>query len=299
MSLYNGRYKELVSDMNIIWIDGGLGNQMFQYALVLKMQSLGTEVKIDVTKYADHHVHNDFELDKVFGIDCPFAEKEEIRSLGYLKQNHWTEFLKRTPFRKKTLYNNESYKFDDQVLKLDGYYIEGYWQCEWYFQDISERIRKIYRFPELLGVSKEWAGRIQKTCAVSVHIRRGDYLRFPYLQDICTLDYYRKAMDDFRRRCKGQVVFYIFTNDFPWAKEHFTAQDCCFVEGNIGADSYRDMQLMSLCRHHIVANSSFSWWGAWLNRNPDKIVIAPDRWINGPEDGAVDIIPGDWIRIRG
>lgn len=87
--------------MNIVWFEGGLGNQMFQYALVLKMQSLGTQVKIDVTKYEDHYAHNGFELDQIFGIDCPFASIKEIRELGYLKENHWTEFLKKTPFRKK------------------------------------------------------------------------------------------------------------------------------------------------------------------------------------------------------
>ena len=107
--------------MNIVWIDGGLGNQMFQYALALKLESLGCEVKIDVTKYAEHHVHNDFELDKVFGIDCPFASVREIRSLGYRKANQLTEFLKKTPFRKKTIYTHESFSYDAHVLELDGY----------------------------------------------------------------------------------------------------------------------------------------------------------------------------------
>ena len=92
------------------------------------------QVKIDVTKYAQHHAHNDFELDQVFGIAGPFADRSEISRFGYVKANHWTEFLKRTPFRKKTVYNNESYIYDEQVLKLDGYYIEGYWQSEKYLR---------------------------------------------------------------------------------------------------------------------------------------------------------------------
>ncbi len=272
---------------------------MFQYALALKMQNLGIQVKIDVTKYADHHAHNDFELDRVFGINGSFAELSEIRSLGYVKANHWTEFLKKTPFRKKTVYNHESYTFDEQVLKLNGYYVEGYWQSERYFSDIRGKILETYQFPEFSDGQQACADRIRKTCSVGVHIRRGDYLEYSYLQNICTLEYYRKAMEYMRRHSQEKVEFYIFTNDFSWAEAHFTGEDCHFVKGNTGMESFRDMQLMSICHHNIVANSSFSWWAAWLNRNPRKIVVAPDRWINGPLEESKDVIPGDWVRISG
>ena len=124
-------------------------------------------------------------------------------------------------------------------------------------------------------------------------------MQYPYLQNICTLKYYKKAMDYFRNKLSEKAEFYIFTNDFSWAEEQFTERDCHFVKGNTGRNSFRDMQLMSLCRHHIVANSSFSWWGAWLNQNPDKIVIAPKRWINHPDEEKTDIIPENWIRISG
>lgn len=285
--------------MNIVWIDGGLGNQMFQYALALKLMSIGRQVKIDVTKYAEHHVHNDFELDKVFGISCPFADLQEIKRLGYRKANHLTEFLKKTPLRKKTIYNHESYDFDRHVLLLDGYYLEGYWQSEKYFSDIREKILETYRFPELVtDRQREYAEQIQGGHSVSVHIRRGDYLNYSYLQNICTLDYYKGAMQYFREKHPEGVEFYIFTNDIPWAEEQFQEKDCRFVTGNSGADSFRDMQLMSLCRDNIIANSSFSWWGAWLNQNPEKTVIAPERWINGPGEETVDVIPEKWIKWR-
>lgn len=285
--------------MNIVWIDGGLGNQMFQYALALKLMSLGRQVKIDVTKYAEHHVHNDFELDKVFGISCPFADLYEIKSLGYRKANHLTEFLKKTPLRKRTVYNNESYAFDKKVLQMDGYYLEGYWQSEKYFSDIREKILDTYRFPEFTTKrQQEYAGQIRESCSVSVHIRRGDYLNYSYLQNICTLDYYRSAMQYFREKYPQDAEFYIFTNDILWAKENFQEKDCHFVTGNNGPDSFRDMQLMSLCKDNIIANSSFSWWGAWLNRNPEKTVIAPERWINSPADETIDVIPEKWIKWR-
>lgn len=285
--------------MNIIWIDGGLGNQMFQYALALKQQQMGKTVKIDVTKYAEHHWHNDFELDQVFGLECPFADLEEIKKLGYRKANRWTEFLRKTPFAKKTIYNHEAYSFDAQVLDLDGYYIEGYWQSEQYFSDIEETIRKTYVFPELKqDWQKELAQSMRETHSVSVHIRRGDYLNYPNLNGICTLDYYKNAMNYFRDRYQKNVCFYIFTNDFEWAKSHFKDEDCCFVQGNTGKESYRDMQLMSLCEHNVIANSSFSWWGAWLNANKEKTVIAPEKWVNSEEDTTA-VVPENWMKMKG
>ncbi len=285
--------------MNIIWIDGGLGNQMFQYALALKQQQMGKTVKIDVTKYAEHHWHNDFELDQVFGLECPFADLEEIKKLGYRKANRWTEFLRKTPFVKKTIYNHEAYSFDAQVLDLDGYYIEGYWQSEQYFSDIEETIRKTYVFPELKqDWQKELVQSMRETHSVSVHIRRGDYLNYPNLNGICTLDYYKNAMNYFRDRYQKNVCFYIFTNDFEWAKSHFKDEDCCFVQGNTGKESYRDMQLMSLCEHNVIANSSFSWWGAWLNANKEKTVIAPEKWVNS-EENTTAVVPESWMKMKG
>lgn len=286
--------------MNIIRIDGGLGNQMFQYALALKMESMGREVKLDITKYAEHHCHNDFELDRVFHLKCNPATEKEVRSLGYRKENHWTELLKRTPLRKKTIYTNEGTAFDSQVLSLDGFYIEGFWQCERYFADIREKILDTYRFPAFeSGAQREYAEQIRSGGAVSVHIRRGDYLNYPKYQGICTLDYYKKAMAYFRGLLGERVRFYIFTDDIPWAEENFAMPDCRLVRGNIGADSFRDMQLMSLCEHHIVANSSFSWWGAWLSRNPGKQVIAPECWMNGAPEEEAAIIPESWMRMEG
>lgn len=286
--------------MNIVWIDGGLGNQMFQYALALKMEHMGTEVKIDATKYAEHFVHNGFELERVFGINCNHATLQEIKSLGYRKANHWTELIRKTPLVKKTIYNNESYTYDDQVLKLDGRYVEGYWQSERYFSDIRGKIISAYQFPDFsTEQQKMYAQLMEDSLSISVHIRRGDYLNYSYLQDICTLDYYKKAMSYFRERYSGKVKFYVFTNDFVWAEEHFPEKDCCFVKGNEGTESFRDMQLMTLCKHNIIANSSFSWWGAWLNQNPDKIVIAPEKWVNAPDGEKIDVVPDGWIKIRG
>ena len=122
-------------------------------------------------------------------------------------------------------------------------------------------------------------------------------MNYSYLQGICTPHYYEQAMQFFREKYKGKAKFYIFSNDIEWAKNNFPEDDCVIVEGNSGKDSFRDMQLMSLCKHNIVANSSFSWWGAWLNQNKEKTVIAPNKWINQEVEEKIDVIPADWVKM--
>ncbi|MCI6689512.1 MAG: alpha-1,2-fucosyltransferase, partial [Clostridiaceae bacterium] len=146
-------------------------------------------------------------------------------------------------------------------------------------------------------VQKRYAEQISQNYSVSVHVRRGDYLNYSYLQGICTPHYYEQAMQFFREKYRGKVKFYIFSNDIEWAENNFSEADCVIVEGNSGKDSFRDMQLMSLCKHNIVANSSFSWWGAWLNQNKEKIVIAPNKWINQEVEEKIDVIPDDWVKM--
>lgn len=166
--------------------------------------------------------------------------------------------------------------------------------------DIKEKIKEAYQFPEFSTTEqKAYAEAIKGCCSIGVHVRRGDYLNYPYLQNICTISYYHKAMAYFREKYPKKAQFYIFTNECAWAKENLHGADCYFVEGNTKTESFRDMQLMSLCKHNIVANSSFSWWGAWLNKNPGQEVIAPARWVNHIPKEQVDIIPEHWIKIGG
>ena len=128
---------------------------------------------------------------------------------------------------------------------------------------------------------------------MSVHIRRGDYLENPMYGGICTEEYYKKAIDYIKQRVEN-AKFYLFSNDMPYVQDRFRGEEFVYVENNSEDKGYIDLYLMSLCKHHIIANSSFSWWGAWLNAAKSKIVVAPSIWLtNAP---ARDVVPDTWIR---
>jgi hypothetical protein len=179
-------------------------------------------------------------------------------------------------------------------------YLQGYWQSERYFSHFSRTIRTDFQFQEYNDPSfDELKSRIENENSIFLHIRRGDYLSNPStlaLHGICSLDYYLKAVSIISSNI-SQPVFYIFSDDLNWANDNLSINfPHHFVEGNSGLYSFRDLHLMTLCRHSIIANSTFSWWGAWLNANPDKIVIAPRRWFaNRPQP--TDLYPPSWILI--
>ena len=265
----------------IICLSGGLGNQMFQYALYLYYRSRGISVKIDeITEYA-HEKKRKPQLD-IFGLQYERASAEEIC--------HWTDSYMDLPARirrkllgrKTRLYTDRQF-FDAQVLKLENAYLYGWWQSEKYFQSVEKQVREAFRFPlkKLTRENESYLEAILHKESVGVHIRRGDYLEADELYGgICTDEYYRKAMEEMKRQAPG-CHFFLFTNDVPWARRNMAGEGVTIVEGNDEAHGYMDMFLMSRCKHNIIANSSFSWWAAWLNENPEKRIIAPARWVNG------------------
>jgi hypothetical protein len=179
-------------------------------------------------------------------------------------------------------------------------YLYGYWQSEKYFQSIKSIIRSDFQFLNALDSRNALlAKEIQNTLSVSVHIRRGDYLsnyRTSKIMHICEPDYYQRAITHLSTQL-NKPKFYIFSDDIAWVKDRLSVPaDTKFIEHNIGKESYRDMQLMSLCKHNITANSSFSWWGAWLNDNPNKLVVMPRKWfVNNINDQ--DLVPDKWVRL--
>lgn len=268
----------------IIVLSGGLGNQMFQYALYLYYQSRGIAVKMDeLTEYA-HEKKRKPELTQVFGIHYEKAAPEEIR--------HWTDSYMDFPSRirrrllgRRTRLYRDTYGFDPAVLELDDAYLYGWWQSEKYFQKIADRVRQAFRFSAegLNDRNQNYLNRIQNSESVGVHLRRGDYLEADELYGgICTEKYYALAIQKMRQQLPG-CEFFLFTNDPLWAREHMTGEGITIVEENDEDHGYLDMYLMSQCKHNIIANSSFSWWAAWLNENPEKRIIAPARWVNGRE----------------
>lgn len=299
--------------MNIIRMTGGLGNQMFQYALYLKLCSLGRDVKFDdITEYdrADARLI----MLWVFGIDYPKADRDEINEItdGFLKLSHR---IRRKLFGRKSLeYHEKSCNFDGQILEKERAYLTGYFQSEKYFKDIEDKVRGAFIFSdkmwkdidgELKRKMEGYLEGIENSLSVAVHVRRGDYVTSSQIYgDICTENYYRAAV----KHMLGyfpKAVFYIFTNDAEWVKE-WVPRLCrqingmdedrfTVVEGTTEDTGYLDMYLMSRCRNYILANSSFSWWGAWLNPSPDKKIIAPSKWFNNQDSR--DIYTENMIKI--
>jgi hypothetical protein len=176
-------------------------------------------------------------------------------------------------------------------------YLNGYWQSEYYFEPIKGILRKEFTLKEvLIGQNAELAERIKNSNSVSLHIRRGDYVDNKEVSEFhgtCSPEYYKKAIEFLK--AKGDLEVFVFSDDIQWAKENLRADKINFVAQN--NPGYIDMNLMALCKHNIIANSSFSWWAAWLNQSPSKIVIAPQKWFADPGRQTPDIYPKNWIKI--
>ena len=300
--------------MVIIIMNGGLGNQMFQYALYMKLISQGKAVKFDdITEY--RHDNARPIMLSVFDIDYPRATWDEIIALtdGSLKISHR---IRRKLFgRKSQIIMAKDVNFDPNLLEHDPAYLIGWFQSEKYFKDIEQKIRKTFTFPEynrmqLPAELEQKIGTyqymIEHTLAISVHIRRGDYLLADEVYGgICTDAYYEAAISHMRENYP-EAVFYVFSNEIKWAKGWLSSRyikdgaeelgdDFCLIEETTEHTGFIDMMLMSKCKHHILANSSFSWWAAYLNPYPEKTVIVPDRWLNDAD--CVDIFTEGMIRI--
>ncbi len=273
--------------MIIIQLKGGLGNQMFQYALYMELKSRGKEVKIDdETGFVDDKLR--IPVLQRFGIEYDRATREEVVQITDSRMDIFSRIRRKLTGRKTFRIDEESGLFDPKILELDEAYLVGYWQSDKYFpsEDVKAQLKETFekRPQEIMQDSVSWTTLQQIECceSVSLHIRRTDYIdeEHIHIHNICTENYYKSAIDSIRKRYPG-AVFFIFTDDKEWCKEHFRGPKFFVVEldENINTD-IAEMMLMSKCKHHIMANSSFSWWSAWLNDNPGKIVIAPERWIN-------------------
>ena len=179
-------------------------------------------------------------------------------------------------------------------------YLVGYWQSEKYFRSAALGIRADFTFKSsLANRNAELAEQIGQANAVSLHVRRGDYAKNPKTNathGLCSLDYYRAAIQYVSNRVE-QPCFFIFSDDIAWVKDNLKIDfSCQYVDHNHGTKSYNDMHLMSLCQHHIIANSSFSWWGAWLNPSPEKIVIAPKKWFAN-KNNIKGLFPQGWVSL--
>ncbi len=283
--------------MLTIWCLGGLGNQMFQYAMYRALELDGHDVKLDTAEFDSYALHNGYELERVFSLipdrivykhssgkimQFIMRVMKKLNIYHYFQQNYYTE---------------ERYEKQPPNLNEDTY-LHGYWQSEKYFIKHRDAILKDFNFPPANAENKRVIDLIAQVNSVSLHVRRGDYINHSELGGICDLAYYQKAIAYIREKV-ANPHFFVFSNDLDWCKDNLPLNsNVTYVDFNTGEYSFRDMQLMSLCKHNIVANSSFSWWGAWLNVNPDKIVITPSRWFNNTKYDTTDIIPHSWYKIN-
>lgn len=292
--------------MNIIRMSGGIGNQMFQYALYLKLVSLGKEVKFDdVTEYKLDNART--VMLSVFGIDYPKATREELVKITDASMRPWSRVRRKICGRKSGEYHEASVDYDAAVLEKENAYLCGCFQSERYFKDIETQVRQSYQFrnveiPEEIEEDiQRYERQIKEGVSVSIHIRRGDYLDAADVYGgICTDAYYNRAIRYMIEKYETPH-FFVFTNDTFWAekwcevRERETGKEFTVVMGTNEETGYIDLMLMSMCKAHIIANSSFSWWGAWLDASPEKCVVAPVKWLNTRECN--DIYTEDMIRV--
>lgn len=273
--------------MKIVNIQGGLGNQMFQYAFYLALQEVCKNeiVKVDVSYIATYGRHNGLELERVFGIKLDRAIFKDLIKVTYPVYNYQLHRILRKiiPLRKSEVL--DKWENLDSLFERGDKYFDGYWQNYRLFHPIIEqKVRDVFKIILPLGEQNlEFLSKTEKKNTVSIHIRRGDYLKEPLYLGICDLDYYKTAINHMKRNVESPI-FVVFSNDIDWCKCNivplFEGSSYFIIDWNSGVNSAIDLYLMSKCKHNIIANSSFSWWGAYLNENENKIVCSPKKWAN-------------------
>jgi hypothetical protein len=285
--------------MIIVKLQGGLGNQLFQYAIGRHLSIKNNDVLIVDNSFlnitnASGYTLRSYELD-IFPITPAIQNQEKYFGKTILSRI-------RSKLSRIKYVGERSFKFIPEVLDLRGdIYLEGFWQTEKYFRDIADIIRDDLIFlPGLNDANTQVARQINTCNAVSLHVRRTDYVSkdaAATYHNLCSLSYYFNAIEEVVKAVPD-AVFFLFSDDMPWVRENLQLDyPHYFIDHNKGKDSYADMQLMSMCKHHIIANSSFSWWSAWLNKYEHKIVVAPEKWFYNPEIDTSDIIPESWLKL--
>lgn len=287
-------------------LTGGLGNQMFEYAAAKALAlRLNTELKIDLyaLKKATTGTKRNFELD-IFEINEQIISRYKnrflVKAYPIIEKNR-AFFLKVFGYFR----DGSAIVYASGFEKLKGNVVlHGHFQNTKYFEEYEDTIRQSFSFKyQLDDKNLDLANKIKQTNSISIHIRRGDYLTNEQAKNnfaVCPIEYYQKAIAKIVNDIENPH-FYIFSDDINWAKENLPLANISadYIDWNTGAESYKDMQLMSLCKNNILANSSFSWWAAWLNTNENKIVIAPNQWFANEKRNKdlVDFYPKDWTII--
>ena len=289
--------------MDVIILFNGLGNQMSQYAFFISKKNINKSTYF--ITFCKHR--NGLEINKVFNIDC---KETLLQNALYLifrilltdklqiifrPLKHLLRF-----FQCKIIKEDFNYNYNkDYLLNSSGitFYFGG-WHTEKYMLNVKDGIYNEYTFRKVLDSENIYHEKtILSVNSVAIHVRRGDYLNsdnYDLFGDICTKGYFDKAI---KLICSMvyNPHFFVFSDDINWVKSHLNISNVTYITSNINSDSWKDMYLMSICKHNIISNSTFSWWGAWLNKNPDKIVISPTQFIKNKM--FPDVYPESWIKL--
>lgn len=285
--------------MLAVRIFGGLGNQMFQYAFYEFLKKNNTDVVIDTSDFKVHKHHQGYELSRAFFIKEQFVDNTKLKEWTKTKSSLFTRVMGKIG---KVICSSDEFcelqynsRILDETIKRDVYF-NGFWQDLYYVNQVETELKERFRFPEINDEkNKSFEEECKKKTIIGVHVRRGDYLKDKNFNSICGYEYYRKAIILMKEKYPD-ACFAFFSDDLNWCKEKFgDVNNNIYVDWNIGTNSFRDMQLMSLCKHNIIANSTFSWWGAWLNSNTNKTVIIPYQWTKTQDSHL--ICGRDWITI--
>lgn len=290
--------------MIIVYFKGGLGNQLFQYALGRHLAEIhGTVLKMDISAY-DYDGPLEYYL-APFNVVEEFATESEINKLkyseGFIIGGWFHNLLHNHPKRPKTFIRWNRPAFNPKILDLpDNIYMEGYWNSGKYFKNIENIIRDELTFKTPAeDKNKEILDQIKSCQSVCIHVRRGDYIsdnKTSSTHGVCDMQYYLKCINHMSELVK-KPQYFIFSDDPQWCSNNLKLPcPAIFVDNNSQANAFQDLRLMSNCQHQIIANSTFSWWAAWLNRNKNKIVCAPKNWFANKKYNIDDIIPSEWIK---
>lgn len=287
--------------MIIIKLIGGLGNQLFQYALGRRLAyDHNTALKLDLSWF-QKQILRTYQLDGL-NISADIASSEEIASMTHPRLSGWMGRMEQA-FQQHRVVREKTLSFDPFIVQRTprNAYLIGYWQSEKYFLDIANELRQelTYRSPPN-RVNEDIMQLTLDTNSISLHVRRGDYISNPETSRILGfsgVDYYQKCI----QMLASEVTdphFFVFSDDMEWVKSNLTINyPVLYIDHNPVNHESEDFRIMKTCKHHIIANSSFSWWAAWLASYPQKRVLAPRRWFNDESIDSQDLVPASWIRI--
>lgn len=291
----------------VIHLMGGLGNQMFQYAAGRQIaHRLRTTLKLDISAYATDELRT-YSLSP-FNIQEQFATLEELVAIRrpdtdrLLRYSQRLSRMLKLPFGWTIIQENHIRPFDPRLSKVFGnVYMKGYWQSEKYFAAIQDIIRHEFTVKGKPNTrNRSLAEMIGEVESVSIHVRRGDYIgnsQTNQFHGVTSLIYYQSSVAYITAKM-SQPHFFVFSDDPDWCQANLQlSYPTTYVTVNDVANPHEDLRLMSLCKHNIIANSTFSWWGAWLNTNPAKIVCAPRHWFSDPKMDTQDLLPLGWIQL--